>query len=317
MNPPLLSSIDDKFNPGTRQFVYIDIPELPNGAPMQLPVAVVDGAEPGPTCWISAAIHGDEINGVDIVRRLMRALDPTKMKGRLLAIPSVDVYGLNSGDRYMPDRRDLNRMFPGRKSGSLASRLAHLFVTQIVDRCDCGIDLHTGSKGRTNLPQVRGVFEDERFLALAAAFQAPVTMNSSVIEGSLREVATERGIPYLLYEAGAANTFNEEAIDTGVDGCLRVLKHLGLVDTAPTTDTVPIMVEGGSWVRAPRSGLLDAYTWLGDEVPKGKVLGEITNTFGQGAESLEAPFDGLIVGMSIDPLLQSGDAVFNVGRLQE
>lgn len=310
-----ISTLDTDFVPETTRTVLIDLPELPNGAPIQLPVAVIDGSEPGPTCWISAAIHGDEINGVDIVRRLIRGLDPKQMRGRLLAVPIVDVYGFNVGDRYLPDRRDLNRTFPGSAKGSLASRLAHIFVTEIVDRCDAGIDLHTGAAGRANLPQVRGVFADPVFRDMANAFAAPVTMNSKIIAKSLRQVAVKRGIPYLLYEAGTAGTFNQEAIAIGVDGCLRVLQHLGIAENAPAAETDPQIVEESKWIRAPRSGVLNAHAWLGDRVRKRDVLAEITNTFGTTSKNMLAPFDGIVVGVSVDPLLQAGDAVFNIGRL--
>lgn len=298
----------------TRQVRYIDLPNLPNRAPISLPVAVLAGADSGPTVWISSAIHGDEINGVDICRHLLRELDVASMAGTVLVLPIVDVYGFNVGSRYMPDRRDLNRSFPGSRNGSLAARVAHAFVTEVVDRCDAGIDLHSGAQGRTNLPQVRGVVTDHRVAELAAAFAAPITVQSSVIKGSLRAVATKRDIPYVLFEGGAASHFDPDARDVAVGGCLRLLHRLGVIAAAPAAETDTVIVTKTRWVRAPESGVLDALVGLGDQVRKGEPLALVTDTFGENAHEIAASHDGIIIGMATDPLVQGGDAVFNIGR---
>lgn len=300
--------------PGTRTRVPVPLPDLPNGSSMSLPVMVIHGVEPGPTVWISAAVHGDEINGVEIVRQMLRRLDANYMRGTILVAPIVDVYGFNRGDRYMPDRRDLNRSFPGSAGGSLASRVAHRFRVAVVERADAGIDLHSAAAGRINLPQVRGLIDDERFARMAEAFGSMVTMNSRVIDGSLRQLATKRDIPYLLYEGGAANQFDQLATEVGVGGTLRVLRHLGVIDSAPKKKDTPKLVERGTWIRAPRSGVIEFDTYLGAEVAKGETLGDITDTFGMNAEPIKASATGIVVGMALNPLVHAGDAMVHIGK---
>ena len=312
-NPFLMAGMS--VMPGTKQRVQVPLPDLPNGAPMSLPVKVFHGVESGPVVWISAAVHGDEINGVDIVRKVIQTLDPQTMRGTVLAVPIVDVYGFNRGDRYLPDRRDLNRSFPGSARGSLASRVAHRFRVSVIERCDAGIDLHTASNGRINLQQVRGVLKDERFVQMADAFSAQVTMNSRIIDGSMRKLAASRKIPYLLYEAGAANHFDPESVSIGVDGCLRVLDHLGLIDDAPEAVHEPTIVKKGRWVRAPHSGVFDCGTWLGARVDKGEVMGVVTDTFGANEVPIKASTAGIVVGLAQNPLVHGGDAMVHIGEL--
>ncbi len=183
----------------------------------------------GPFFFVSAAVHGDEINGVEIIRRLLQVKALNQIKGTLLAIPIVNPFGFIQRSRYLPDRRDLNRSFPGSPKGSLAGRLAHLFMTEIAERCDFGIDLHTGSNFRTNLPQVRASLDDERTIELARAFGAPVIVPSELREGSLRESIAELGKPVLVYEGGEALYFNEGAIRSGLRGIIRLMRHVGML----------------------------------------------------------------------------------------
>lgn len=300
--------------PGTRSRVQVPLPDLPNGSPVSLPVMVFHGVEAGPTVWISAAVHGDEINGVEIVRLVLRQLDPSYMRGTILVAPIVDVYGFNRGERYLPDRRDLNRSFPGSSKGSLASRVAHRFRVAVVERSDAGIDLHSAAAGRVNLPQVRGLIDDDRFKRMADAFGAMVTMNSRVIDGSMRQLAKKRDIPYLLYEGGAANQFDPLATEVGVGGILRVLRHLGVVDGAPKKKDTPVLVDRGTWLRAPRSGVLEFKTFLGARVEKGEVLADITDTFGMNSEIVRASANGIVVGMALNPLVHGGDAMVHIGK---
>lgn len=313
IDPFLLAGISTM--PGTRQRVQIPLPDLPNGAPISMPVKVFHGVEPGPTVWISAAVHGDEINGVDIMRRIGPALDPAYMRGTLLMVPIVDVYGFNRGSRYLPDRRDLNRSFPGSARGSLASRVAHRFRVSVVERCDAGIDLHTAASGRANLPQVRGVLADPMFCELADAFGAPVTMNARTIDGSMRKLASSRGIQYLLYEGGAANQFDGLSTEVGMGGCLRVLDHLGVIDDAPPRAHEPTVVKKGTWLRAPKSGVIENRTFLGARVDKGDVLALITDTFGDQLATIRASANAIVVGLALSPLVQGGDAMVHLGKL--
>ena len=224
---------------GRRHELSLPISQLVTGADVTLPVHVLHGREDGPTVWVSAAIHGDEVAGVEIVRRVLERLQPTHLRGTLLAVPIVNVLGVMAGDRYLPDRRDLNRSFPGSARGSLASRIAHLMMTEVIGRCTVGIDLHTGADRRSNLPQIRCDLEDPQTRALAEAFGAPVLFHARLRDGSLRAAARETGARVLLYEAGEAWRFDEYAIAPGVDGVLRVLAALDMVDPADVGLTEP------------------------------------------------------------------------------
>ena len=217
--------------PGERRLVDLPISKLSNHAPVTLPVHVLHGAQPGPTMFVSAAIHGDELNGVEIIRRLLRTLDPQSISGTLLCVPVVNVFGFISRSRYLPDRRDLNRSFPGSATGSLAARLAHLFLTEIVKRSQIGIDLHTAAIHRINLPQIRCVFRKRRRVQeLGRAFGADVMLESPERPGSLREAAREAGVDVLSYEGGEGLRFDEFAIRAGVDGITGVMLKMGMLE---------------------------------------------------------------------------------------
>ena len=190
--------------PGSSVTLELPLPELYTRTPMTMPVQVRRGKRPGPCLFVCAAVHGDELNGIEIIRRLMKRRALSRVRGTIIAVPIVNVYGVIERSRYLPDRRDLNRSFPGSGRGSLAARVADLFMTEIVARCTHGIDLHTGAMHRGNLPQVRGNLDHEETLRLARLFGVPVLINADVRDGSLREAAAARGIPMLLYEAGEA-----------------------------------------------------------------------------------------------------------------
>lgn len=305
---------------GSRLQCEVPISRLVTGTEVALPVLVVHGRQEGPTVWLNAAIHGDEINGVEIIRRVLLHLDPRRLRGTVLAVPVVNVHGFITGDRYLPDRRDLNRCFPGSDRGSLGSRIAHLLMSEVVARCTAGIDLHTGSDHRSNLPQIRADLDDPATLELAVAFGAPLMIHASTRDGSLRQAATEAGATVLLYEGGEAWRFDEVAITTGVDGVLRVLAHLGLVDpeepVVPTT-SVPLTSRSSKWVRARRSGIAHIDVSLGDRVEKGSELGRLHDSFGNRLGRIIAPNSGIVVGMSLDPLFNKGDAVVHIATVSD
>jgi predicted deacylase len=215
--------------PGRRVETELPVARMITGSPLSIPVLVLHGNTKGPTVWISAAIHGDEINGVEIIRRVLGLLNPRRLAGTVLAVPVVNIPGFMNGDRYLPDRRDLNRSFPGSSRGSLASRIAHLFTEEITSRCQVGIDLHTGSDHRTNLPQIRADLEDPTTRKLAMAFAPPVMMHASTRDGSLRRSGADLGVSVLLYEGGEAWRFDEGSIQTGVSGVMRVLAELSMI----------------------------------------------------------------------------------------
>ena len=298
---------------GTTRSVALPITRLVTGAEVDLPVRVVHGREDGPTVWIDAAIHGDEAVGVEVVRQVIADLNPKTFRGTLIAIPIVNVLGFMAGDRYLPDRRDLNRSFPGSARGSLASRIAHLMMTEVVAKCEVGIDLHTGSDRRTNLPQIRADLEDPRTRWLAEAFAAPVMLHARIRDGSLRHAARERGATVLLYEAGEAWRLDDWAIDAGVAGVRRVLAALEMTDPVQEP-TPPPSVDcwRSGWVRARGTGILDVEVGLGQWVAKGEKLGGLFDSFGKRVRLVHSDRDGIIIGRTQAPLVNSGDAVIHI-----
>lgn len=302
---------------GTRAHVELPVSRLFTGADVAMPVTVLHGADTGPTVWINAAIHGDEINGVEIVNRVLDGLDPTSMRGTLLAVPVVNVHGFISGDRYLPDRRDLNRSFPGSRKGSLASRLANLFMTKVVSQCSVGIDLHTASDNRTNLPQIRGNLDDEQTKQLAEVFGPPLIMHSKNRSGTLRSAAVKRGKAVLLYEAGEPLRFNRLSIDTGVAGIRRVLRHLDIADW-DGPDAEPVATSRSStWVRANKSGVARLDVEIGERVTEGEQIGTIIDAFGTRLGTIKAKRSGLVIGRTLYPLVNKGDALVHVASLEE
>ena len=295
----------------------LPIARLVTGTRISLPVNVLHGRHDGPTVWVSAAVHGDEIAGVEIIRRVVASIDARELAGTLLTVPIVNVHGFLNGDRYLPDRRDLNRSFPGSASGSLAARIAHLFMTEIVTRCDVGIDLHTGSDHRTNLPQIRADLDDDRTRDLAVAFGAPVMLHARVRDGSLRGAATEAGATVLLYEGGEAWRFDRGAIDAGVLGVRRVLHELEMIADDLDRQTPPVESRRSRWVRARRSGIVLLDAELGAAVRRGEQLGVIHDSIGRRLSKITAPADGLVIGQIQHPLVNQGDALVHIAEVNE
>jgi hypothetical protein len=282
-----------------------------------MPVKVVCGKRRGPTLFVCAAIHGDELNGVEIIRRLLKRKLLRSLQGTLIAVPVVNVHGFLDQSRYLPDRRDLNRSFPGSVRGSLASRMAHTFVDEIVSRADYGIDLHTGAINRSNLPQIRANIGDDRNLELAKAFGAPVVIDSALRDGSLRECAAERGLPMLVYEAGEALRFDDLSIRAGLRGVFNVMRHLGMLPRARSGKPIkPVIADSTSWVRAPVSGVLSHKAELGSSVREGERLAVVGDPLGEAEEKVLAPFDGIVIGRSNLPLAHEGDALFNLAAFK-
>jgi len=300
---------------GKRMRIELPIGNLMSGTPVAVPLVVSHGRSDGPIMWVSAAVHGDEIAGVEIIRRVHEELDPAALAGTLIAMPVVNVHGFNNGDRYLPDRRDLNRSFPGSPRGSLASRIAHLMMSEVVKRSDFGIDLHTGSAHRTNLPQIRANLDDPTTLNLASAFGAPVSIHSQTRDGSLRQAATDTGSTVLLYEGGEADRFDESAISVGTAGVQRVLQNQGLTDHAPTQVDQSQVSRKTRWTRAGRSGIIHMAGDLGDHVSVGQIIATIYDPFGKRLGSLKAPHDGIIIGRTQRPLVNRGDAVIHIAQI--
>jgi predicted deacylase len=307
--------------PGQRRTINLQVANLYTNAPVNLPVIVQQGRLPGPKLFVSAALHGDEIIGVEIIRRLLKLPDLEDLRGTLLAVPVVNVPAFLLQSRYLPDRRDLNRSFPGSETGSLAARLAHLFVNAVVGRCDFGIDLHTGAIHRPNMPQIRTDLSQPENLRLATAFGAPLLLNSTPAPGTLREYTTRKGIPMLLYESSEALRFDEVCIRIGVSGVQNVMRTLAMLPPVDEADAgasagEPVIARSSVWTRAPASGILRAHARLGDDVRKGQALGIIGDPFGASDTPVTAPADGLVIGRLNLPLVYEGDALFHIARIQ-
>ena len=303
--------------PGQRASIDLPIADLYTGTSISMPVKVVCGKRRGPTLFVCAAIHGDELNGVEIIRRLLKRKLLRSLQGTLIAVPVVNVHGFLDQSRYLPDRRDLNRSFPGSVRGSLASRMAHTFVDEIVSRAEYGIDLHTGAINRSNLPQIRANIGDDRNLELAKAFGAPVVIDSALRDGSLRECAAERGLPMLVYEAGEALRFDDLSIRAGLRGVFNVMRHLGMLPgTSSGKPIKPVIANSTSWVRAPVSGVLSHKAELGSSVREGERLAVVGDPLGEAEEKVLAPFDGIVIGRSNLPLAHEGDALFNLAAFK-
>lgn len=300
---------------GRRVDIELPVAKQVTGASIVLPVIVAHGKHEGPVIWLSAAIHGDEINGVEIIRRVLETIDLKVLSGTLLAVPIVNSPGFINGDRYLPDRRDLNRSFPGTSRGSMASQIAHIFMTEVVSKCSVGIDLHTGSDHRTNLPQIRANIDDPTTRQLAEAFATPVLMHSAIRDGSLRQAGTESGATVLLYEAGEAWRFDENSIRTGVNGILRVMAELGMIHEFDAPDSqAPISCRSSRWVRCRRSGIATLWVGLGDVVQKGQPIGRVHDAFGKKLSQISAVADGVVIGVTLAPIVNRGDAVVHIAE---
>jgi predicted deacylase len=300
--------------PGSRQSIDIPLPSFYTHSSVNMPVHVVHGRRPGPVLLVSAAVHGDEINGVEIIRRLLTHKSIDRNKGTLIAIPVVNVYGFVSKSRYLPDRRDLNRSFPGSENGSMASRLANVLMTQILPHTTHIIDLHTGAVNRENLPQIRAkLLGNPQLETLAKAFGVPVILNAEFLENSFRAAAFDRGIGVLLYEAGEALRFDEVSIRAGVRGVLQVMIELDMRPRNKRPRKVDSMVANTSrWVRAGQSGILRSLVATGTKVQEGDLLAYINNPLGENTEQLTSPIAGIIIGKTNLPLVFAGEALFNI-----
>ena len=301
---------------GSTREVELPITRLVTGGDVSLPVRVVHGREPGPTVWVSAAIHGDEVVGVEVIRRVLTTLSPKEFCGTLVAVPVVNVLGFMAGDRYLPDRRDLNRSFPGSARGSLASRIAHLFMTEVVAKCEVGIDLHTAADRRVTLPQVRADLDDRRTRELAEAFAAPVMLHARLRDGSLRQAARDVGAKVLLYEAGEARRFDEAAIVPGVAGIHRVLAALGMVEDSEGPVEPSVETRSSGWVRARSTGILHLETDLGARVEAGQRIGGLSDTFGRRVRLVHADRDGIVIGLTRAPIVNAGDALVHIATAE-
>lgn len=302
--------------PGEAKTIDLLIGKLYNHSELTMPVQVLCGRQAGPVLFVSAAIHGDELNGVEIIRRLLKVKSLKRLKGTLIAVPIVNLHGFINHSRYLPDRRDLNRSFPGSKSGSIAGRLAYTFLNEIVNKATHGIDLHTGAVNRTNLPQIRADLNTHEVREMAEAFNAPVMMNADLRPGSLRAAAVKKKIPILLYEAGEALRFDEVSIRAGVTGIINVMRHLGMIRaSSKKTQKVPVTARSSFWIRAQHSGIFRSLVYDGERVQANKtLLGMISDPFGESEIEVLSPRSGIVIGQMRLPLVNEGEALFHIAN---
>jgi len=307
---------DVTVEPGRRQYIDLPLPPLYTHTSVSMPVHVINGRSAGPVLFVSAAIHGDEINGIEIIRRLLLMKSLNRISGTLVAVPVVNVYGFVSQSRYLPDRRDLNRSFPGSDRGTMASRLADTFMSEIADKCTHGIDFHTAAAGRDNLPQIRADLDAlPGILPMAMAFSPPVILDSSTRAGTLRAAISEK--PVLLYEAGEALRFDELAIRAGVQGTLRVMRYLNMLPANKKGERKyePTIANDSVWMRAPQSGIMRSKLRLGAIVNRGDSLGIVADPFGEAEQEVFSQVSGVLVGQTNLPLVHEGEALFHVACL--
>lgn len=315
MSSETIEIAGEQIAPGERKKVSVRVAQRMTTGDVEIPAVVVRGRRPGPRLFVSAALHGDEINGVEILRRLLGRPLLRQLRGTLVAVPVVNVYGFVSQQRYLPDRRDLNRSFPGSARGSLAGRVADAFLSTYVEGSTHGIDLHTGAIHRTNLPQIRARLNTPMIEDMARAFAAPVILNSSFRPGSLRASAHDLGIPVLVYEAGEALRFDEVAIQAGIRGIVGVMRRLGMLPArtaSPKRASGDVIAHRSVWVRAPETGILATRLRLGATIERKQLLGQITDPLGEATYDIKSPVAGILIGRTNLPLANEGDALFHV-----
>jgi len=308
-----INVLDVNIEPGSAQRLSWSATELFEGVPVSTPVLVVNGALPGPTLCLTAAVHGDELNGIEMVRRVMHDLDPSKVSGAVIGIPIVNVQGFRRGSRYLPDRRDLNRYFPGNPNGSAAARIAHSFFTNVVAHCDALVDLHTGSFERANLPQIRADLRNPDVMTLTQGFGSMVILHSTPAVGTLRHAATLAGIPAVTVEAGGPSQLELNEVKLGVKGIETLINTLGMTRKRRLWGEPEPVYYRSSWVRADNGGILLSDVSLGSTVRKGDRLGTITDPMNNAQSELRSPYSGRIIGMARNQVVMPGFAAFHVG----
>jgi len=305
----------------TGERLQFDLPgaALYTHTPINTPIEVINGKRPGPTLLVCSAIHGDELNGVEIIRRLRTLPALNRLSGTLVLAPVVNLHGFINKSRYLPDRRDLNRCFPGLKSGSLGSRIAYGFFKEIVRKSTHVIDLHTAAVNRDNLPQMRADLSTPGVEEMALGFSIPVIINSGLIDKSLRAEAGRIGIPVVTYEAGEALRLSEKAIVTGIRGVSNAMRAIGMLPAGKTRSAVahPDIATGSKWLRASTDGMFRPLVELGAQVTKGDALGVVSSPFDSGEEVLTSSVEGIVVGMARQPLVNEGEALCHVAVFEE
>ena len=306
--------------PGTRQTIEVQVAKLYTHTPLHIPVEIVHGRRDGPVLMVCGAIHGDEINGVEIVRRVLTNTALRNVRGTLVAVPIVNIFGFVQRTRYLPDRRDLNRCFPGSESGSLGGRIAYLLRTQIMEHVTHIIDLHTGAIHRFNLPQIRAELKTPETARMAEAFAAPVILNAGLRDGSLRAYADSQNIPVITYEGGEALRFDEVVIASGVKGVMRVMRELKMTPAKKSVKPPRKRSEvaaSSQWVRADIDGIMRPVAKLGQKIRKGQKLAMVADPFGASETAIISPCSGIVICVNNLPLVNEGEAIYHIARFDE
>lgn len=299
--------------PGEFREININIARLPSHTLIDTPIYVYRSLEDGPVLALIAGMHGDELNGMEIVRRILDRGLHKVMRGTVVCMPVINIYGFLNYSREVPDGKDVNRSFPGRKNGSLASRVAYYLMHDVIPFIDCGIDFHTGGAMRSNYPQVRAVLRDDQNLALANAFSAPFTIDTPFRPNSLRREAARKEKRIIVFEGGESLRFDPHAIEEGVAGTLRLMKHLNMIDDAPDPAGQNRVIWNTSWIRAKHAGLFQPNIQCGQLVHRGEWVGTITDPFGEFKEEIRASRTGYVIGLNNGPVINAGDALMHLG----
>ena len=305
--------------PGKSRFVKITIDRLPTGTLIDIPVYVFNAKKPGPVVLVQAGLHGDEVNGVEIVRRMLHDGGFKVDAGAVIAVPILNIFGFIHYSRDVPDGKDVNRSFPGTKSGSMASRIAYNYLNEILPQIDVAIDLHTGGGQRHNFPQIRYTKEDQNSAALAKMFNAPLTFTSKLIKGSFRNAAFRLNKPAIVFEAGESMRFDEYSIQEGISGVNSVLVALEMIngnvdDTSKLKPTIYLGTR--KWLRAPTAGIFVPSILNGSKVEKGTVLGIVSDTYAKKTKQIKAPFEGYIICLNHQAVVNQGDAILHIASVE-
>ncbi|OHX67452.1 succinylglutamate desuccinylase/aspartoacylase family protein [Flammeovirga pacifica] len=297
---------------GKGAVLELEVAKLHTRNSLKVPVIVERGKKDGPVLLLLGGVHGDESNGVAIVRDIIRKKYHKPKKGTVICIPIFNMFGYLNLSRAFPDGRDLNRIFPGNKGGSLASQFAYKSTKEIAPLVDYVLDFHTGGSDRSNFPNIRCNFKEEREVALAKAFNAPFMMHSTYIHHSIRETIHKMGKPIILFEGGKSLSLDKDVIECGVNGALNVMKYLNMQEGDLNSSQKPILIQKSKWLRAPYSGIFEAMISNGEYVTKKTLIGRVSDPFGEFEKKIYAPFDCHIFGLNTAPNVYKGDALFHV-----
>lgn len=311
--PDYIEINGEKVARGEDKLINLSIARLPTYTSIDLPVRVIRGKEKGPVLLVSGGLHGDEINGIEIIRRMLSKNLLKPIQGSVIAVPLMNVYGFIQNVRGVPDGKDINRSFPGSKGGSLANLVAYKIMNEIIPKIDYGIDFHTGGASRSNYPQIRCTFDVSDNIELAKAFSPPVILHSKLIEKSFRKAAHKKGKQILVFETGESLRIDEAGINEAINGTLRLMKYLKMIDQSPEPQESEIY-EKSSWVRARIAGLFHPKIKLGDPVSKRQLVGRITDPYGNETVKIVSTHDGRVIGLNYNPVVHKGDAILHIAN---